>query len=145
MSAHRLANGQQVWLRPIRPSDAWRLQASYAHERMHMGTRPGSVVVPGTIGQLGSSPRNRARIGLGWDFGDHMDIDLSVRYVGAMSAPQVPAYTAADLRWGWRVRPDLELSLTLRNLNDPRHPEWGAAGTRSEIPRALIAKAIWRL
>jgi RimJ/RimL family protein N-acetyltransferase len=26
MFAHRLANGQQVWIRPIQPADAWRLQ-----------------------------------------------------------------------------------------------------------------------
>ena len=26
MFAHRLANGQQVWIRPIQPTDAWRLQ-----------------------------------------------------------------------------------------------------------------------
>ena len=26
MSAHRLADGRQVWIRPIEPGDAWRLQ-----------------------------------------------------------------------------------------------------------------------
>ncbi|MDB5751232.1 MAG: TonB-dependent receptor, partial [Ramlibacter sp.] len=128
-----------------RLADGWRLQASYAHERMHLGTRAASVVVPGTIGQLGNSPRNRARLGLGWDLGRSMDVDLSVRYMGALAAPQVPAYTAVDLRWGWRVRPDLELALTVRNLNDPRHPEWGPAGGRAEVPRTVLTKAVWRL
>ncbi|RYY59845.1 MAG: TonB-dependent receptor, partial [Comamonadaceae bacterium] len=126
-------------------ADAWRLQASYAHQRMDLGTRAGGTPVPGTINQLGNDPRNRARIALGWDLAPRMDLDLAVRYVGAMPAPQVPAYTAVDVRWGWRVRPDLELSLTIRNLNDPQHPEWGAAASRAEIPRSLVARAVWRL
>lgn len=126
-------------------ADTLRLQASYAHERMHMGTRQGGIVMAGTIGQLGNSPRNRARVGLAWDMGRHMELDLSVRAMGALAAPEVPAYTAVDLRWGWRVRPDLELSVSVRNLTDPRHPEWGAAGSRAEIPRAVQARATWRL
>ncbi|HEY8358780.1 MAG TPA: TonB-dependent receptor [Ramlibacter sp.] len=126
-------------------ADAWRLQASYAHQRMEVGTRPGSVVAPGTAPQLGNDPRNRARIGLGWDLGPRVDLDVSVRYVGRLPAPQVPAYTAVDLRWGWRVRPDLELSLTVRNLTDPNHVEWGSAGFRAEVPRSVMARAVWRM
>jgi iron complex outermembrane receptor protein len=57
----------------------------------------------------------------------------------------VPAYTALDVRWAWRVRPGLELSLSGRNMADPWHPEWGAAGTRAEIPRSVVLKAVWRL
>ncbi|MGV3570494.1 MAG: TonB-dependent receptor plug domain-containing protein [Ramlibacter sp.] len=137
-------NGVESW-GSWRIVDAWRLQASYAHQRMRVGTRPGSPVVPGTATQLGNDPRNRARIAIGWDVNPRMELDLAVRYVGRLPAPQVPAYTAVDLRWGWRVRPDLELSLTVRNLTDPSHPEWGVAGFRAEVPRSVIARAVWRL
>jgi iron complex outermembrane receptor protein len=57
----------------------------------------------------------------------------------------VPSYTAVDLRWGWRVRPELELSLAIRNLTDSRHVEWGAAGSRAELPRSFLVKAVWRM
>ena len=49
----------------------------------------------------------------------------------ALPAPAVPSYTALDLRLGWHVQRDLELSLTLRNLGDRRHAEWGAAPGRA--------------
>ncbi|QJW83305.1 TonB-dependent receptor [Ramlibacter terrae] len=128
-----------------RIADAWRLQASYAHQRMEVGTRSGSVVAPGTSAQLGDDPRNRARVSLGWDLSPQMEVDLAARYVGHTPAQQVPAYTAVDFRWGWRVQPGLELSLTVRNLNDPHHAEWGPAGFRAEVPRSVMVKAVWRL
>ena len=137
-------SGVETW-GSWRFADAWRLQAAYAHQRVEVGDRPGSVIAPGTATQLGNDPRNRARLTLGWDLAPQMELDLSVRHVGQMPAPQVPAYTAVDLRWGWRVRPGLELSLLVRNLTDPRHPEWGAAGVRAEIPRSVLARAVWRL
>jgi len=125
-------------------ADAWRLQASYTHQRLEVSDRAGSVVVPGTRTHLGNDPRNHARLALGWELNAQMELDLALRYVGQLPQPQVPAYTAVDLRWGWRVRPGLELSLTVRNLTDPSHPEWGPAGGRTEVPRSAMVKAVWR-
>ncbi|RYF68891.1 MAG: TonB-dependent receptor, partial [Comamonadaceae bacterium] len=141
---HGSLTGLETW-GSWRFADGWRLQASYAHQRLALGTDPGSSAVPGTIDQLGNDPRNRAHVAVGWDIAPRMELDLSMRRVGAMPSPQVPGYTAVDLRWGWRARPDLELSLTVRNLTDPAHAEWGPAVTRSEIPRALMARAVWRM
>jgi iron complex outermembrane receptor protein len=55
----------------------------------------------------------------------------------------VPAYTAVDLRFGWRINPGLELSLVGQNLFDPQHAEFGAAPGRSEYRRAVFAKLVW--
>lgn len=134
-------DGVEAW-GSWRFADPWRLQAGYAHQRLRLGAVPGSTVLPASANQLGNDPRNRARLSLGWEPAPQMELDLSVRYVGALPAPQLPAYTAVDLRWGWRLRRDLELSVTVRSLNDPRHPEWA---NRVEIPRSILAKAIWRL
>jgi iron complex outermembrane receptor protein len=68
-----------------------------------------------------------------------------VRRVGALPNPVVPAYTAVDLRWGWHVRPGLELSLAVRNLGDPGHPEWGSPLNRAEFERSVFINAVWRL
>jgi iron complex outermembrane receptor protein len=59
--------------------------------------------------------------------------------------PAVPAYTAVDVRWGWHVRPGLELSVALRNLGDSRHPEFGSPISRAEFERSVFFKALWRL
>lgn len=141
---HGHLNGIEAWT-SWRFADGWRLQAGYVHQRLRIAERRGSTPTPGSRAQLGNDPRNHAQLGLGWDLGARMELDLQARYVGALPSPPVPAYTAIDLRWGWRVRPDLELSLAVRNLNDPWHVEWGAPGSRAEIPRSLLLRAVWRL
>ena len=136
--------GLETWA-TWRPAQAWRLQAGYTHQRLRLVASPGSTAGPSGTGQIANDPRNRSQLGIGWDFGRNMEVDLDVRYVGGLPSPAVPSYTAVDLRWGWRVRPELELSLAVRNLTDPRHPEFGPAATRAEIPRTVMVKAVWRL
>jgi iron complex outermembrane receptor protein len=55
----------------------------------------------------------------------------------------VPRYSTADLRLGWRPFPDLELSLSARNLTDGGHGEFTAAATRIEIGRSIYAGLRW--
>jgi iron complex outermembrane recepter protein len=137
-------NGFEGWGR-WRINDRWRLQAGYVHQKMTLGAREGAVTAPAGIAQLGNDPRSRGKIGVSWDFAANMELDLHARYVGALPSPAVPSYTAVDLRWGWRVRPDLELSLSVRNLTDRRHAEWGNAANRAEIERSVFFKAVWRM
>jgi iron complex outermembrane recepter protein len=47
------------------------------------------------------------------------------------------------VRYGWRVRPGLELSVIGQNLLDPRHAEFGNPATRSEYERALAVRIVW--
>jgi len=49
------------------------------------------------------------------------------------------------VRLGWRPIRDVELSLTLQNLFDPGHPEFGAPATRSEYQRGAFLKLSWRI
>jgi len=67
-------------------------------------------------------------------------------YVDSLPSQNVAAYTRLDLRWGWRPRRDLELSLAARNLLDSRHPEFVTfEGPRtSEVPRSIYGGATWR-
>jgi iron complex outermembrane recepter protein len=67
-----------------------------------------------------------------------------VRHVGTLPTPNVPSYTAVDARLAWHASRELELSVLLQNLFDPRHPEWGAAVNRAEYVRGLFVKALWR-
>jgi len=68
-----------------------------------------------------------------------------VRHIGALPDPGVPAYTAVDARLAWRARRDLEFSVTLNNLFDANHSEFGAPATRSEFERSIFLKVLWRL
>jgi len=65
------------------------------------------------------------------------------RYVSSLPNPAVPSYVALDARYAWRPQKDLEISVTAQNLFDKRHPEFGAAATRSEIERGVFLKVKW--
>jgi iron complex outermembrane recepter protein len=127
-----------------RVTDRWRLDAGYAWQRLRAEALPGTAPVLG-VASLGNDPRYRFKLASSWDLPNHMELDVHLRRVGALPSPHVPAYTTVDLRWGWRARPDLELSLTLRNASGERHAEWGTAAARAEFGRSWLARAIWRL
>jgi iron complex outermembrane receptor protein len=134
--------GIETWAQ-WRASDHWRLQASFTWQDIDARAVPGTTPLLG-IASLGNDPHYRASISSSWDLPHGMEIDAQIRHVGPLPNPAVPGYTVADVRWGWHVRPGLELSIALRNLG-PRHAEWGAAANRAEFGPSVFAKAEWRL
>lgn len=77
-------------------------------------------------------------------------LDATVRYMGKLRQLDVPAYSALDLRYGWKINKDLELSVVGQNLLDSKHKEFGDAGRgplasalSPEYDRALFAKLQW--
>jgi iron complex outermembrane recepter protein len=134
-------DGLTSWAR-WRLNDRWRLNGSYAWLRQDFRARPGTAPLGG-VASLGNDPSHRWTLGTSVDIGASMELDLQLRHSGALPSPAVPAYTALDARWGWHVRPGLELSLALRNIGDLRHPEWGTALNRAELRRSAFVKAVW--
>ena len=78
------------------------------------------------------------------DLGARWAWDVSVRHVGARAQPAVPAYTALDSRLAWSSGREWELALVLRNIGDPRHPEWGVPTNRVEHERSALLQLQWR-
>jgi len=136
-------NGVAAW-GSYRVTDTWRLTAGLVRQHESLAARPGTAPIGG-VASLGNDPDLRWMLGSSLDLGRGHEVDVQVRHVGALPSPSVPAYTAVDLRWGWHVRPGLELSLAVRNLGDPRHPEWGTPVNRAELDRSVFVKATWRL
>ncbi|HSI53454.1 MAG: TonB-dependent receptor plug domain-containing protein [Ramlibacter sp.] len=126
-----------------RANDHLRFNASYAYQDQHFHALAGTAPLGG-IASLGNDPKQRWTLGSSLDFAANMELDLQLRYMGSLPNPAVPSYAALDVRWGWRVRPDLEISITARNLGDPGHPEWGSALNRAEFERSVFVKAVWR-
>lgn len=98
---------------------------------------------PSGPANLGNDPQHQWSLRAAFNLPHRQELDIAVRRVGALPQPAVPAYTTADLRYGWRVSPALELSLIGQNLFDPRHPEFNAAPGRSEIPRSVWLRLRW--
>jgi iron complex outermembrane receptor protein len=73
------------------------------------------------------------------------EFDVMLLRTGSLPLQRVPAYTAVDARLGWRLDREKELSLTLQNIADREHAEFGAAPGRSEFGRSLFLKLLWRM
>jgi iron complex outermembrane receptor protein len=123
-------------------SRAWRLSAGYTGQRERLKLKPGSndaAAVP----TAGRDPANTWLVRSSMNLSANTDLDVTVRGVAALANPEVPRYSTADLRLGWRPFPDLELSLSARNLTDGGHGEFTAAATRIEIGRSIYAGLRW--
>jgi len=135
-------SGIEAWVTYL-PTDRWRLSAGGVHMSQDLHARPG-VIDLGGIAALGNDPKNSFVARSTLDLGERHELDVLVRYVGKRPLPEVPAYTAVDVRWGWHVSRNVELSLTLENLTDRRHAEWGS-GNRVEFERAAFLKLLVQL
>jgi iron complex outermembrane recepter protein len=140
--ADGLTRGIEAWA-GWQVADGWRLSGGGVVQRVGTSLRPGSRDLSGTTGLFTSDPNHYWSVRSSYDLGDGHEFDLTLRHVGALPKPAVPAYTALDARYGWRVGPGLDLSLIAQNLFDPRHAEFGAPATRSEYDRTLAVRLVW--
>jgi len=122
----------------------WRLAAGVLLLRQNIRLQPGSGD-PNGPSEAGNDPSSQWSLRSSYDvpagklFG-RGEFDVTLRRVGALLNPAVPAYTAVDARYGWTIRRGVEVSLTGQNLLDAAHPEFGTLATRSEIGRALFVR-----
>jgi iron complex outermembrane recepter protein len=72
----------------------------------------------------GASPRHSLSLQTSIDVTERQQLDIWLRRTGALSFGAIPAYTTLDIRYGWRITRNFELSLVGQNLLDSRHPEF---------------------
>ncbi|MGZ5036537.1 MAG: TonB-dependent receptor plug domain-containing protein [Usitatibacter sp.] len=88
----------------------------------------------------GNNPRRTAMLRSLWNVTPAHELDASVRYMGDLPTPVVPAYTLLDVRWGWRVSPAWTVSLNVDNLFDRKYSEFGTAAQRAVFERTAFLK-----
>jgi iron complex outermembrane receptor protein len=120
----------------------WRLSAGFLELRQHLQRKPGSLDPTGPSA-LGNDPQHQGQLRSSLSLAGGHELDVMVRHVGALPNPAVPAYTAVDARWGWRVRPGLELSVAAQNLFDPMHVETRDNNGANQVPRSVFLKLVW--
>ncbi|MES3001058.1 MAG: TonB-dependent receptor [Pseudomonadota bacterium] len=135
-------SGLEAWAQ-WQAAEQWRLSAGLLELRQHLRVMPGSTDPIGPSA-LGNDPRHQWSLRSSHNLGHGHELDVSIRRVGALPLPAVPAYTALDARWGWRVSPDVDVALNLQNLLDRGHVEFGAVAGASEVRRAAWLKVTWR-
>jgi iron complex outermembrane receptor protein len=122
---------------------AWRLTGGLVMQRIETQLKQGSADISGTTNLGNNDPHSYWMLRSTYDLSEGKELDVVTRHIGKLSNPAVPAYTSLDLRFGWKIRRDLELSIIGQNLLDPSHPEFAAAPNRSEYERSLFVKLAW--
>ena len=133
-------DGLEVWGK-VQASAGWRLSFGLTALHEHLRLKPGSNDVTGPE-QTGNDPSNTWQLQSSWDIGGNQQFDLGLRHVAELTRTTVPAYTALDLRYGWRARPGLDVSLIGRNLTGS-HAEYGVPEFRAELDRSVFIKIEW--
>jgi iron complex outermembrane receptor protein len=104
----------------------WRLSAGGFLLKQRLNFKPDSGDT--NLAAAGNDPAHQLMLRSSLDLPDRSQLDVIVRYVGALPNPSVPSYTVMDVRYGMPLRRDLELSFAARNLLDAPHAEFGAGG-----------------
>lgn len=121
-------------------STSWRLSAGFTRLWQDLQLRPGSNDSVAVQNAEGANPDVQWLLRSSHDLGSRAEIDVFARHVSKLSSPDVPSYTAVDVRGAWRPTDKLELSLTARNLFDSGHGEANHVDTRAEFGRAVFVQ-----
>ncbi len=123
------------------PRDGWRLRFQYTHIDFDLKTKPGSAdVLRPRLG--GNSPDSKMALHSFLDLPQGLRLYAGARYVAALPNQNVPSYLAVDTSLLWRPRDRLEASLSVQNLNDDRHIEFGSADA-NQIERSAFLRVLW--
>ncbi|HLU06661.1 MAG TPA: TonB-dependent receptor [Woeseiaceae bacterium] len=106
------------------PTPYWKLQFQYAYLEMDLELKPGALD-EGALTIAGNSPRQQAAVHSFLELPYDFDIYVGVRYTDELQSLGVPGFTSIDLSLGWQASERLRTSLTVHNLNDDAHLEFG--------------------
>jgi iron complex outermembrane receptor protein len=120
----------------------WRLSAGAGVLHKKLWLKPGSNDFAGLAAAQGQDPRERFQLRSSVDLPHNVELDAAVRRISALTDPDVPDYTAVDVRLAWRPQPGWELSMTGQNLLDPGHGEFTSVTTRTDLGRSVVFKLL---
>jgi iron complex outermembrane recepter protein len=136
-------SGLELWA-SYQATTIWRLSGGFNRLRQSLHLTPYSVDVGAVQNIEGANPARWELLRSSLDLGPRTQFDLTWRYVGELSQPAVPSYTALDLRLGWRPRPNIDLSIAGQNLLGAGHGEFTDVTTRTDFKRAVFLKLEYR-
>jgi iron complex outermembrane receptor protein len=77
------------------------------------------------------------------DLPGRVQLDATLRSVGELPEPAVPAYRELTIRLARPISPRFLVELVGDNLLHNRHPEWFNLGPRYAVPRSVFVRLTW--
>ena len=119
----------------------WRLSPGLRTVTEALRFAPGASGLLGTA-QAGDDPHSEFKLTSSMTLPGRLDLDATLRHVGALPAPALPGYWEMSARLGWRATRTLELSLSGTNLLHARHLELPVP-YGEYIDRSVFARIDW--
>ena len=128
------------------PTRWWRLRGSYSFLHIDLNHDSGSQDISTASSIQGSSPHHQVAIQSSLDLPKKLEVDQTFRYVSALPAQQVAAYTTSDVQFSWQATRSLNLSVVGQNLFQPHHAESGGdLGSLVGMRRSAYVKLTWQI
>jgi iron complex outermembrane recepter protein len=130
--------------------DWWRLHGGYDFLKENIHVKPGQTDLDNGLGET-ADPENQVFLRSSMDLPWRTELDTSFRWIDTVhnnnggTAGTVPAYAEMDVRLGWHVTKNLEISIVGQNLLHDQHPEAGFPNSSQEqIVRSIFGKIAWK-
>jgi len=114
---------------------SWRLSAGVSTLTKDYDDTPTAADVSGLV-SIGDDPEYQVLVRSQHDLTDTVELDVRLRAVDDLAA--VDGYVEADVRLGWRLTDQLELSVTGRNLLEDRRVETGDVARGRAFGRSVF-------
>ncbi|HEX5539677.1 MAG TPA: hypothetical protein VFX01_07795, partial [Methylophilaceae bacterium] len=131
-------HGVEMWGR-WQAAENLRFTGGLVAQDVDVRVKPGSTDLLG-----GNDPNYYGQLRASYDITPRHELDVSLRRVGELPQPHVDAYTAMDVRLGWKISRDLELALVGQNLIGHGRTEFNSQLDEKLFDRRLFAKLTWR-
>ena len=135
--------GVEMWAQ-WQAAKSWRLIGGLVVQDMDYSVNPGAIDPGALVGFLANNdPNYYWNLRSLWDITPHHELDLTLRGSGELGTPEVESYVSMDMRLGWKISRELELSLVGQNLVGAKHSEFISGLDEDLFDRRLFAKLTW--
>ena len=115
----------------------WRLSAGLNLEHKDLRVEPGFIDI--AAGQSeGFDPGYEVMLRSSMDLPHRIELDTSVRFVGALTNAPIKQYAEATFRIGWHVTDRIDISLAGANMFSARHAETVTPGSAVQYPQRNV-------
>jgi iron complex outermembrane recepter protein len=128
------------------PASWWELNLGFNLLGMNLNPKTSSLDTT-TSNTKNNTPSFQWHLRSYLDLPHNLELGTTVYHVGHIGNLRVPAYVRWDVRFGWKPKDNIEISVGVLNINDSNHPEFTegkiALRSNSEVPRRVYGKLIW--
>lgn len=121
----------------------WRLSGGFIEQRQDLRNKPGSLDPKGPSA-LENDPKHILNLQSTYNVNKNQQLFVLARYVSELPNPQAPAYTAIDARYSWQLTKECELALSIQNLFDSQHGEFGDPAVNSQYAQTAAISLLWQ-